>query len=304
MSGEGRHKSIPTGIEIARTELIRVEASARIERREALRRILQDITKLVINTGKEAKALAALQMIQALIAPELSVVNGGVLQLPSDRDEPAAVRAEDVARYKAETARHEYIESRFPEIEILLSGLHTALYTQNEQLFHELLRGIIFLGADINAFINGQQHHKWARQYGVALPEFAYDQLQQELYDTYVTPQNGVVQVTWEASTALVNGHTKGFSDWIEIIARPLDKELVDKYLAKAVTDGKVLSSNTHLAAFEMLCESGRILTIAMASKEMLQRGYVISQFRQSPKPELLAAAMRSIHTNATVYVP
>lgn len=298
-------------VEIARTDLIQTETLARIQRRESLRAILKDICVLVVNTGKDAKALATLQLAQALVDPDLSIAKGSVLQLPSTKNEPTAVRAEDVAHYKAETARHEYIEQNLPELQFLLVSLQTALHLQNEPLvlqlvvsIKEFLHGIVFVGKDINASINGQQHHKLERQYGVALPEFAYDKLRQELYDTYVYPKHGATRVVWEVGAVFINGKTRGISDWIETVVLPLDKELVDQYLNQAVADGKVLSSNTHLAAFEMICEhQERIQTIALVSKEMLQHGHTIAAFRQSPKPELLLAARRSINTNTPVYV-
>jgi len=298
-------------VELFNASRIQVEQQARIQRRETLRDILREISLLIVNTGNDAKALAALQLAQALVDPELSVINGNVLQLPSKKDEPATVRAEDVARYKAETARHEYIEEYFPELKILLTAVQIALRNDNDQLLQQLmisitnlLHGKVFVGKDVNAFVNGVQHHKLERRYGVILPEFAYEELRRDLYETYVFPENGVIKVTWEIASVYINGKTRGAVDWVEVVSLPLDRELVDHYLAKAVQDGKVLSSNTHIAAFEMLCEhTERMLSIALVSKEMLQQGYTIAHFRQSPKPELLAAAKKSIKTNVSVYV-
>lgn len=291
--------------EIYNFQHIQAEQIARAKRKQALQEAFNDICQLIINSGKQAKAAEALRVVQVLVTPDISFTNGNVLQLNSTQDEPSMERAADVACYKAEVAKHEYLESRYPELMFMLQRLHGALINNQEQLFQEILKGVIFLGADINSFINGEQHHKLEREHPVLaeFPEAAYEKLRQELYETYVYPKQGRVKVLWEFASAMINGYTHGFVDWVEIIARPIDRELVDKYLAAALADGKVLSSNTHLAAFEMLCESGKIESISLFSQELARMGHSIAEFRQSPKPELLAAVLRSIKTNATVYV-
>jgi len=284
---------------------IQAEQAARLERKKALLLTFEGIFKLVINTGKHAKALEALRVVQALVSPDISFANGGVLQLASTQDEPATEHAVDAARYKAELARHEYVESLYPELQFLLNRLHDTLVSNQEQLFQEILKGIIFLGADTNSYIDGVQHHKLEREHSV-LPEFpenAYEELRRELYATYVYPKNGRVQVLWDFASVMINGITHTFIDKVEVIAGPLDRELVDLYLADALADGKILSSNTHLAAFEMLRASGKIVSVALLSQELARRGFKIEEVRQSPQPELLSAIQRSIDTNATIYV-
>ncbi len=291
--------------EIYNFQRIQNEQIARAQRKEALRQTFNNICQLVINTGKHAKAAEALRVVQVLVAPDLSFDNGQVLQLNSTQDEPSMPRAVDVARYKAKVAKHEYLESRYPELMFMLQRLHGALVGNNEQLFQEILQGVIFLGADINAFINGEQHHKLEREYPV-LPEFpeaAYEKLRQELYETYVYPKSGRVRVVWEFASVMINGTVHRFVDHAEIIAKPIDRELVDFHLAAALADGKILGSNTHLAAFEMLCMSGKIASVSLFSQELARKGHKIADYRQSPKPELLAAIQRSVVTNATVYV-
>jgi len=280
---------------------IQAEQSARTERRRALRSAFEDINKLIINTGKYPKAEAAMRIVQSLVAPNIDFSNGKVLQLPSTKDEPSSINAVEVSRYKAEVARHEYVENKFPELFFLLNQLNLAFRNGlADHVIDNLFKGIIFLGADINAFIaNGQtgelfQQHKLDREIDILSDEI-YTGLRQELYQTYVH--------VWQIATVTINGRLHHFSDWIEVIASPIEAELLEKYLAKALANGLILKSNTHLELFEMLCESGKIRTISRLPGELLAKGHNFEQFRQSAKPEEIKAIQKSITTNAPVYV-
>ena len=288
---------------------IQAEQSARTERRRALRSAFEDINQLIINTGKHPKAEAAMRIVQSLVAPNIDFSNGKVLQLPSTKDEPSSINAVEVSRYKAEVARHEYVENKFPELFFLLNQLNLAFKNNlAEHVINNLFKGIIFLGADINAFVaNGQtgelsQQHKLDRETDL-FPEEMYEDLRKELYQTYVHPKTGHIKAIWQIATVTINGYLHHFSDWIEVMASPIEAELLEKYLAKALANGLILKSNTHLELFEMLCESGKIRTISRLPGELLAKGHNFEQFRQSAKPEEIKAIQKSITTNAPVYV-
>lgn len=291
------------------TSTISAEKDARVLRRQALRDAFEGINRLIINTGKYPKAEAAMRIVQALVAPNIDFANGNVLQLPSAKDEPALVNAVEVSKYKAEVARHEYVENNASELLFLLNELGIALQLGlADEAINNLLQGIIFLGADINAFVADgqsgemQQQHKLERQISTVL-EKDFEDLRRELYETYVYPKSGRTRAIWQIAMVTINGNLHHFSDWVEVIAKPIDAELLDKYLNQALENGLVLKSNTHLELFEMLVESGKIQTIARLPNEMLERGYGFEQLRQSPKPEEIMAIQKSIVTNAPVYV-
>ena len=291
------------------SSLIQAEQWARIQRRRALQEAFKEISQLIINTGKYPKVEAAIRIIQNLVAPEIDSANGNVTQLPSTKDEPISANAVEVSRYKAEVARFEYVENRFPELAFLLKQLNMAVKNNlAAEIIDDLLKGLIFLGADINAFIaDGQtgevfQHHKLDRKID-SLPEEMYERLRKSLYQTYVYPYTGCIRVYWQIATTTINGRPHHFSDWIEIVAEPVSAELLEKYLASALANGSILKSNTHLELLEMLYESGGIKTISRLPGELLAKGYGFERFRQSPKPEDMHAIQRSIITNAPVYV-
>lgn len=296
-------------IEVFSSQTIADEQDTRTWRRRDLRAAFDSINKLIINTGKYPKAEAAMTIVQNLVAPEVNFANGNVIQLPSTQDEPEFINSVTVSKYKAEVARHEYFEHTQPQLLFLLNQLDISFRNNlADHVIADLLQGIIFLGADINAFIaNGQsgeilQSHKLERQ-TETIPEELYELVRQQLYETYVHPATGQIQAIWQISTVTINGKTHDFSDWVEVIAKPITAELLEKYLAQALTDGKFLKSNTHLALFEMLCESGGIQTLARLPDRLAKKGYDFKKVRQSPKPEEIIAIEKSINTNAPVYV-
>lgn len=291
------------------SQTIKDERWARVQRKRELRLAFQNITKLIINTGKYPKAEAAMKIVQALVAPEVNFTNGNVIQLPSTKDEPSALNAVEVSKYKAEVARYEYIEQKFPTLLFLLNQLNLAMKKDlADQVITDLLKGIIFLGADINVFIsNGQtdqliQHHKLERKMN-NIPEGVYEDLRKKLYETYVHPKSGSIKVVWQIATVTINSQQHHFSDWIEVIAKPISAELLEIYLQKALDNGAILKSNSHIELFEMLCESGCIQFISRLPNTLLKKGYTFQQLRQSPKPEEINAIQKSILTNAPVYV-
>ncbi len=296
-------------VEIFHHETIQAEQEARRERKKALQEAFREIIKLIVNTGKYPKAKAAMDIVIALVDPSIHFENGRVLQLPSTQDEPLLPEAAAVATYKAELARINYLENQFPDLIFLLQQLNLALKANlDDGLIQELLKGIIFVGGDINAFIANpvtgelQQHHKLERDLPI-LDEMTYMKIRDKLYQTYVYPSNGQVRVVWEISMVIINGQSHDFTDLVEVIAEPIDAELLEIYLKAALSNGMLLKSNTHLELFELLCESGKIKTVAKLPKELVDQGYGFSQLRQSPKPEELQAILRSINSNAPVYI-
>lgn len=292
-----------------RSQTIEDEQWARVQRRRELRAAFQNITELIINTGKYPKAEAAMQIVQALVAPKVDFANGNVIQLPSTKDEPALENAVEVSQYKAEVARYEYIEQKFPTLLFLLDQLNLAIKKDlADQVVSNLLNGIIFLGADINVFISDgkteklTQHHKLERQVD-NIPEEMYENLRKDLYQTYVYPKNGFIKAVWQIATVTINSKQHHFSDWIEVIAKPISAELLEKHLQKALESGLILKYNSHIGLFEMLCESGQIQTISRLPNELFEKGYGFEQLRQSPKQEEIDAIQKSILTNAPVYV-
>ena len=296
-------------VEIFRSDTIKAEQSARDQRKEGLKEAFAEVVQLIINTGKYVKAKAAMDIVIALIDPEIHFDNGRVLQLPSTQDEPALERAIDAATYKAQFAKDKYLADKFPELMFLLKELNIALQADlNDQLIQELLKGIIFVGGDINAFVansetgNLEQHHKLERT-SPQLKEIEYMALRENLYRTYVKPKTGQIRVVWEISTATINGRSHEFTDYVEVIAKPIDAELLELYLKDALASGMILKSNTHLEVFEMLCASGKIKTISRLPKELVDQGHGFARFRQSPKQEDLYAILHSINSNAPIYV-
>ncbi len=296
-------------VEIFRSDTIEAEQWARDQRKEGLREAFAQVSQLIINTGKYDKAKAAMDIVVALIDPAVHFDNGRVLQLPSTQDEPALERAIDAATYKAKFAKDKYLTDKFPELMFLLKELNIALQANlNDQLIQELLKGIIFVGGDINSFIASQetgeleQHHKLERKHA-KLKEIEYMALRESLYRTYVRPKTGKIRVVWEISTATINGSSHNFTDFVEVIADPIDSELLELYLRGALASGMILKSNTHLEVFEMLCASNKIRTTSKVPRELADKGYSFAQFRQSPKQEELQAILHSINSNAPVYV-
>lgn len=298
------------GVEVFNFNTVSDEQQSRKQRRKALKAAFDEVIQLIVNTGKYPKAKAAMDIVVGLVDPGVHFDNGRVLQLPSTQDEPALEKAADAARYKAGLAKKEYLTKNFPELTFLLNQLDLALRSDlNDQLIQQLLKGVIFVGCDINAFIADpdtgkmNQSHKLERTHQQLTAE-EYSSLRDSLYKTYVFPPNGKIRVVWEISMATINGQNHEFTDLVEVIADPIDPELLEMYLKVALANGMILKSNTRLELFELLCDSGKIRTIARLPKELKdEKHYDFSRLRQSPKPEELKAIARSIVSNAPIHV-
>lgn len=280
-------------VEVISLARIQAEQIARVERRRNLQEAFASISHLVVNTGTHMKAEAAATIAANLVNPEIKLDSDRVIIQPSKKEEPTDLLAINVARFKAKTAREEYVAGKMEEPDFFF-----------EQLVH-----VVYYGGDINSFGEDSEtgivvaNHKKSREYPVSLPESEYVKLRDKLYKHYVNPPSGRVRMIWDISASVINGQEHDFADWVEVIADPLDAELLEIYLNQAVADGKILNSNTHLAAFEMLCESHKIKTTSRLPYELSRKGYKFTDFRQSPKPEELLAIRRSINNNQPVYV-
>lgn len=278
-------------------------------RKEALRAAFTSINQLCVNTGKLDKVLELSKLIQTLVNPQITIPNGNVQQLKATDSEPALPSASEVATHKARLAKERYLQSSQTELMFLMQQFNLALQNDvDDQVLEALLKGIVFVGSDINVFIKNpisqqmEQHHSKERHTEVIAAE-DFSALRKSLYETYVAPKNDRIKVIWEIATAVINGQTHAFSDYVEVIADPIDAELLDFYLQQALADGKILSSNTHLALFELLCASGKMKSVAILSKEMRDKGYSFADVREKPTPEVLAAITYSINTNSPVYI-
>ncbi len=303
-------------VEILHLETIAAEQLARRQRKIALKEAFNEINKLIINTGKYPKAKAAMDIVVALVDPLVHFDNGRVLQLPSTQDEPLLPKAAMVAEYKANLAREEYLTKKFPELIFLLNQFNLALQeSANDQLIQDLLRGLVFVGGDINAFIADpnsgrlQQHHKLERDFTELTME-KYEEIRKNLYQTYAYPKTGQIRVVWEISMMTINGSNHEFTDMVEVIASPIDRELLEIYLQAAIANGMIFKSNTHLELFELLCESGKIKTLAILPNEMRmsknknkKKEFSFDKLRHRPTKEELSAILQSINSNAPVYV-
>lgn len=292
-------------VEIFNSERIKAEQAARTQQTEELRKAFDEVTLLVINTGAHAKATVTRQMAATFIDSSFTHDDTKILLLPSKKTEPMSPSSSQVAKFKAEVARLEFLENKFGlELPFLLQQLNISLQQGlDDAVIKKLLAGIAFVGADTNSFRNGRQNHKLSRRFGSSLPDEEFDRLRKKLYETYVTPPTGKSRDIWDVSKVLINGRKRVFNYQIEVIAGPLDSELLEIYLAKAIADGKILSSNTNLALIEMLEESGAIISTSKLPDSLRKKGHTLKEFRQSPKPEELQAIKTSIITGAPVYV-
>jgi hypothetical protein len=297
-------------VEVLNLDRIEAEKNSRKERTAQLRQAFADIYALVVNTGTHSKAEAVTSLVQKLVDQNIHLQSNRVILQPSKKEEPMRPKASEVALFKAETAKEEFLMNKFPELQFWLQQFDLAIRQDlSDQAVKELLANVVFYGGDINAFTIGPKtglyvpSHKLERIFPESLPEEEYEKVRQKLYLNYVNPPSGVIEVVWNATNAIINGRTHVFSDLIEVRAKPLPKELVDKYIDAAVADGMILRSNTHLKAFEMLCESGCIITTSKLPRELARKGYTLVDFRQEPKEEELKAIYKTINNNEPIYV-
>lgn len=239
-----------------------------------------DSASYFIGTGKPEKANAQLDLIEQYLGLKLLLNEGAFLLNPGKKEmkSPEALR---VARSKAE--------------DVLLYQRSIQGEQQGE---------IIAAGADVNAFrmMNGVevQSHKLARLPSEVVRVNA-EHIRKQLIEEYTNPPEGVVRIRWDLGMHVINGTNHAFGDEIEILSKPIDKELLEAALDEAMASGLFLSSNLQFAAIECLRENGKIFSVAFLPQELKMQGKTLQNMRQTPTEELLNRAQRSIVANIPV---
>ncbi len=276
------------------------EEKIRSLRKEELRKLMNDLGALVINTGKKDKALALADLINRLTGQLL--VSREVICFSDPNQEQHAQRAATVAQSKVNNLIKDF--KSHPEHCYTIDG------NLDQDLNFLLSQLVLFAGSDVNSFIqqeNGdwRQNHQLARRYGVELPEEKFWQLREQLRQDFCFPSNNKVVLRWDIASHLVNGHEHTFSDLIEVVSEPIDPELLDRYLFQALKNGLVLESNQHFAALECLIENGRIISTSHLPQELEKEGAELADFATfNSSPLILSAFLHSVINNTPVYIP
>ena len=246
-------------------------------RQEQLVQLLEHIHTLHINSSKEAKTLAFIQIIFDLTGRRMKI--GEEVRMYEDGErEPILTHAIDIAAVKAVRA---------------LRGNQGA--------------GIAAYGADVNAHIeNGEvgvmkQQHKLERL-GEELKDHELIDLYHKMKQQYCHPRGMRVRIIWDIASQFINGKTLSSSDKIEIISNPIDPHIFDQFFFDAVKNGLLLSSNLHFGAIECLVAHGKIKSIAILSRELEDAGYSFEKVRQTDTG-LFVVAMNSILDNTPPHI-
>jgi len=273
----------------------------RASRKAQLRDLMTDLSALVINTGNQNKALALADLINRLTGQPL--VSRGVICFSDPNHEQYAPRAATVAQSK--------VNNLIKDLTTHPEHSHTIDGTDDEADLNLLLsQMVLFAGSDVNAFIkepdgHWRQNHQLSRQYPEQLPDENFWQLRERLLQEFCFPASGEVVLRWDIASHLVNGRAHVFSDLIEVVSKPVDLELLDKYLFKALEEGLVLESNQHFAALECLIENGKIISTSHLPRELEAEGAQLADFGSNEiSPMLLSAFLYSVINNTPVYVP
>lgn len=281
-------------------ERLTQEAKIRSLRKEELRKLMSELSALVINTGNKKKALALADLINRLTAQTL--VHREVICFSDPNQEQCAARAATVAQSKVDNLIKDL--KNHPEHCQNIDG------TGDQDLNLLLSQMVLFAGSDINSFIQQesgewQQNHQLARRYGVELPEENFWQLREKLRQDFCFPSNDRVVLRWDIASHLVNGHRHTFSDLIEVVSKPIEPELLDRYLFAALKSGLVLESNQHFAALECLIENGKIISTSHLPRELEEQGAHLADFdSENVSPVILSALLYSVINNTPVYTP
>lgn len=282
-------------------EIIDAVDNARRQRKNDLLHAFAGIEELVINTCKPDKVAAVLEIINNLVKPDRNFPIERVKSLNFTENEAEFPRAEQVALWKVKMIRSVHYRE-------LLEWIDLKREVKPEEV-EELLKGILYVGMDVNSYlmVNDEltQQHKLRRNGNQEeLTEPEYLEVREKLRQAFCFPKNGRVRIVWDLSTAISNHHIHTFSDVVELIAKPLDPELLDIYLNDAIKTGLVLRLNLFIAALEAFTESNSIMTIAVLSQELEKQGYSFKDLREAPTPELIQAIMLSVVSNMPIYRP
>lgn len=277
------------------------EEKIRSLRKEELRKLMNELGALIINTGKKDKALALADLINRLTGQLL--VSKEVICFSDPNQEQPAQRAATVAQSK--------VSNLIKDLQSHPEHCHSIDGASDQDLNFLLSQLVVlFAGSDINSFIqqeNGEwrQNHQLARRYQVELPEEKFWQVREQLRQDFCFPSNNRVVLRWDIASHLVNGHGHTFSDLIEVVSEPIDPELLDRYLFTDLKNGLVLESNQHFAALECLIENGRIISTSHLPKELEKEGAELADFATfNSSPLILSAFLHSVINNTPVYIP
>lgn len=302
-----REKSV--NLAVLRPELIPAIQLSRRQRKEALLTAFAHIETLVANTSNPEKLEALRQIINNLIRPDRSFPTNKFHHLNLTEDEAQFPRAREVAVWKVQLLKSVHLER-------LVAWLDTKQDLSLAEV-EELLNGIVYVGMDVNSFVNingqWQQRHKLRRSAKETsskedkesiLSEMEYSQIRHSLLTIFCHPAGGRVRIVWDLATVIANHRWHSFTDLIELVADPLPVELLDLYLDDAVKSGLILRSNLCIGALEAFVASGKIQSIAILTQELAKQGYHMEDLREKPTPELIEAIMVSVISNMPIYRP
>lgn len=287
-------------VTIFSSERLSQEERVRSFRKEQLRELMIDLSALVINTGKESKAEALADLINRLTGQLL--VSREVICFSDRNLEQYATRAATVAQSKVSNLIRDLEDH--PEHSHNLNG-------ESDQDLNLLLgQMVLYAGSDVNSFIKEgddkfRQNHQLAREYGDHLPDEKFWQMREQLQKEFCFPESAKVVLRWDIASHLVNGREHVFSDLIEVVSKPVDPQLLDKYLLKAWENKLVLYSNQHFAALECLIENGKIISTSHLPRELEEEGAQMADFATNEiSPMILSAFLHSVINNTPVYIP
>ncbi len=118
----------------------------------------------------------------------------------------------------------------------------------------------------------------------------------QKLYDLLVVPEDKTIEMSWQVSLNITNGHSRDFTTWIMVRTNPIDKELFDQYFDEAVEKGYLYGSNSRMRMIEMLIKSMSMQQIAVVPHEIVKNGDDIEPyFMEASDENVLDIVRRSI---------
>jgi hypothetical protein len=287
-------------VTIFSSERLAQEEGVRSFRKEQLRELMSDLSALVINTGKANKAEALADLINCLTGQLM--VPREVICFADRNPEQCAPRAATVAQSK--------VSNLMEDLKIYPEHSHNLNGESDQDLNLLLGRMVLYAGSDVNSFIKEgdgkfRQNHQLAREYGDNLPDKKFWQMREQLQKEFCFPESGQVVLRWDIASHLVNGREHVFSDLIEVVSKPVDPQLLDKYLFKAWENKLVLYSNQHFAALECLIENGKIISTSHLPRELEEEGVELADFATNEiSPMILSAFLHSVINNTPVYIP
>jgi len=254
--------------------------------KRAFRKVIENgpIDRLVAATGCDEKATMMFWLLNKMTPGLLDGVKqleASGLDYEPDNDDSLLV-----ARYKALVKRAQLLSGTASDGKNNLAVIGTDGVSKigaegQEKHTGKLERLSELLGRPLN---NLEIQHEWT-----------------QLLDNYCyapTGPRGNIRLCWDFGLHLVNGHHDNqFSEryLLEIIAQPIDPELLDIFVLEALNNGLFYKSSFHFAAIECLIAAGNIQTVALAPQELLDQGYAVAQMRQRVNPRQSSFTLREL---------